>query len=174
MVGLLLRAGSEVNATDGHLSTTPLVWAIRKFECPWWSSDGSDVRALDCVVKLLRVGASLDSVGRFHSNDQLRPIEAFLDQKVGDYRTLHSNEHFIACRAIIAGVRAAGSWRAFRDAPTNPWRAYERVPRKAVLRLRSLVARKRATTAEPPFNALFASPNEIVWHVLSFWDARVE
>ena len=53
-------------------------------------------------------------------------------------------------------------------------KAHERVPRKAVLRLRSLVARGRATTADPVFKALFASPNEIVWHVLSFWDARIE
>jgi len=67
------------------------------------------------------------------------------------------------------------SWRRAprRDCPWT-WRAYERVPRKAVLRLRSLVARGRATTADPVFKALFASPNEIVWHVLSFWDARIE
>ena len=43
----------------------------------------------------------------------------------------------------------------------------------AVLRLRSLVARKRAKTANPLFTALFASPNEIVWHVLSFWRVRI-
>ena len=136
------------------------------------------MKALECVVKLLRAGAALDSVGRLYSNesgnDQLRPIEAFLDRQVEYKLNLHSNRHFSACRAIIAGVRAAGSWRAFHEIPRNPWRAYERVPRKAVLRLRSLVARKRATTVEPPFNALFASPNEIVWHVLGFWDARIE
>ena len=95
-----------------------------------------------------------------------------MDQ-VGTFPSLSSDEHFVACQAIIAGVRAAGSWRAFRDAPTNPC-AYERVPRKAVLRLRSLVARGRAKTADPVFKALFASPNEIVWHVLRFWDARIE
>ena len=77
-------------------------------------------------------------------------------------KDLTSNKHFLDCQAIITGVKTAGSWRAFRDDKNNPWRAYERVPRKAVLRLRSLVARKRAKTANPLFNALFASPNEIV------------
>ena len=86
---------------------------------------------------------------------------------------LTSTKQWIDCQAILTGVKTAGSWRAFRDAPTNPWRAYERVPRKAVLRLRSLVARKRAKTANPLFTALFASPNEIVWHVLGFWRARI-
>ena len=86
---------------------------------------------------------------------------------------LTSTKQWIECRAILAGVKTAGSWRAFRDDKNNPWRAYERVPRKAVLRLRSLVARKRATTADPLFNALFASPNEIVWHVLGFWRVRI-
>ena len=86
---------------------------------------------------------------------------------------LTSNRHFLDCQAIVTGVKTAGSWRAFRDDKTNPWRAYERVPRKAVLRLRSLVARKRATTKNPLFTALFASPNEIVWHVLGFWNARI-
>ena len=84
-----------------------------------------------------------------------------------------SNQHWIDCQAIVTGVKTAGSWRAFRDDKNNPWRAYERVPRKEVLRLRSLVARKRATTTNPLFIALFASPNEIVWHVLSFWRVRI-
>ena len=64
-------------------------------------------------------------------------------ERIRTQPALATNEHFAACRAIFAGVRAAGSWRAFRNAPTNPWRAYERVPRKAVLRLRSLVAREQ-------------------------------
>ena len=179
MVGLLLRAGADVNARSKSDSATPLVWAIR-LGFGGISSDAShcDTRlSLECVVKLLRAGASLDAVGRLspmNHDGELDSIEDYLARQVSWYPNLHSSEHFIACRAIIAGVRAAGSWRAFRDAPTNPWRAYERVPRKAVLRLRSLVARGRATTAEPPFKALFASPNEIVWHVLSFWDARIE
>ena len=96
-----------------------------------------------------------------------------MDMQAAHSPELLSNRHWIDCQAIVTGVKTAGSWRAFRDDKNNPWRAYERVPRKAVLRLRSLVARKRATTANPLFNALFASPNEIVWHVLSFWRARI-
>ena len=138
------------------------------------------------MVLIQRRGTSAQSTtprrGKFEVARQHRPysdptsnrIEAFLVEQVGTFPSLSSDEHFVACQAIIAGVRAAGSWRAFRDAPTNPWRVYERVPRKAVLRLRSLVARGRAKTADPVFKALFASPNEIVWHVLRFWDARIE
>ena len=176
MVGFLLRQGSDVNSKDTLHGATPLTKAIRHFyqTSDYWSS-GTNIRALDCVVKLLRAGASLDDVGQLDISDPTsNRIEAFLVDQVGTFPSLSSDEHFVACQAIIAGVRAAGSWRAFRDAPTNPWRAYERVPRKAVLRLRSLVARGRATTANPVFKALFASPNEIVWHVLSFWDARIE
>ena len=171
MVGLLLRKGSEVDARTPSSSETPLAWAVGKFAS---SESAHDARVLDCVVKLLRYGASLDSVGRLHTNGELKPIEDHMETTRRIRSRLATNEHFVACQAIIAGVRAARSWRAFRDAPTNPWRAYERVPRKAVLRLRSLVARGRATTADPVFKALFASPNEIVWHVLSFWDARIE
>ena len=175
MVGFLLHRGSEVNATENQRGATPLAWAIEKFHPssePW--ADGCNIKALDCVVKLLRWGASLDDIGALNYDDMdPEPVEAFLARQVGYQPSLSSDEHFVACQAIIAGVRAAGSWRAFRDDKNNPWRAYERVPRKEVLRLRSLVARKRATTTNPLFIALFASPNEIVWHVLSFWRVRI-
>jgi hypothetical protein len=135
-------------------------------------------RALECVVQLLRHGASLAD-GHFgpknneHVVSEPRSLEDFLAFRTEFFEGLTTNKHWIDCQAIVTGVKTAGSWRAFRDDKNNPWRAYERVPRKAVLRLRSLVARKRAKTANPLFNALFASPNEIVWHVLGFWRARI-
>ena len=68
-------------------------------------------------------------------------------------------ESWDECKALIAGVRAAGSWKAF-----------DRVPRKAVIRLRSLYARGRATTADPIMKFLCElGDNGIVWNVLSFW-----
>ena len=172
MVGLLLRAGSHIDARDDE-GDSPIAWAMDAMR-----SDRSErelTRALECVVQLLRHGASLaDGFFGLEDGERPRSYEEFIDEQKHYCPDLTSNKHFLECRAIIDGVQTAGSWRAFRDDKNNPWRAYERVPRKAVLRLRSLVARKRATTAEPPFKALFASPNEIVWHVLSFWDARIE
>ena len=128
---------------------------------------------MQSAVQLLRHGASL--ADGFFGRKPLgeRSLEDFIDEQTVCWANLYVNKHWIDCQAIVTGVKTAGSWRAFRDDKNNPWRAYERVPRKAVLRLRSLVARKRAKTANPLFNALFASPNEIVWHVLSFWRARI-
>ena len=172
MIGLLLRAGADVNARDIH-SHSPIAWAIEKFR-DLGLSESERTRQLQFTVQLLRHGASLaDGFFGLEDGERPRSYEEFIVEQKHYCPDLTSNKHFLECRAIIDGVQTAGSWRAFRDDKTNPWRAYERVPRKAVLRLRSLVARKRAKTANPLFNALFASPNEIVWHVLGFWRARI-
>ena len=171
MIGLLLRAGADVNARDIH-SHSPIAWAIEKFR-DLGLGESERTRQLQFTVQLLRHGASLAD-GFFGREDgEPRSLEDFIDKQKYSVPDLTSNRHFLDCQAIVTGVKTAGSWRAFRDDKNNPWRAYERVPRKAVLRLRSLVARKRAKTANPLFNALFASPNEIVWHVLGFWRARI-
>ncbi|CAH0369796.1 unnamed protein product [Pelagomonas calceolata] len=174
MIGLLLRAGADVDARDDD-SMSPIAWAMDEIMSNRSESDLT--RALECVVQLLRHGASLAD-GHFglknneHVHSEPRSLEDFLAFRT-EFEGLTTNRHWIDCQAIVTGVKTAGSWRAFRDDKTNPWRAYERVPRKAVLRLRSLVARKRAKTTNPLFNALFASPNEIVWHVLGFWRVRI-
>ena len=171
MIGLLLRAGADVNARDIH-SHSPIAWAIEKFR-DLGLGESERTRQLQFTVQLLRHGASLAD-GFFGREDgEPRSLEDFIDKQKYSVPDLTSNRHFFDCQAIVTGVKTAGSWRAFRDDKSNPWRAYERVPRKAVLRLRSLVARKRATTTNPLFTALFASPNEIVWHVLGFWRARI-
>ena len=170
MVGILLRAGAEVDPRDMN-GESPIAWAIGKFrDAP---SERRLTRALECTVQLLRYGAPLADRGFGLEGGVPRSLESFMDMQAAHSPELLSNRHWIDCQAIVTGVKTAGSWRAFRDDKNNPWRAYERVPRKAVLRLRSLVARKRATTTNPLFNALFASPNEIVWHVLGFWNARI-
>ena len=174
MVGLLLRAGADVDARDFH-DESPLAWAISNFRHVGANlTERELMRALECTVQLLRYGASLAD-GFYHPErwEGSCSLDDFLEFQTTRSPGLTSTKQWIECRAILDGVRAAGSWRAFRDDKTNPWRAYERVPRKAVLRLRSLVARKRAKTTNPLFNALFASPNEIVWHVLGFWRARI-
>ena len=173
MVGLLLRAGADVDARDFH-DESPLAWAISNFRHVGANlTERELMRALECTVQLLRYGASLADRSFGFEGGVPRSLESFVDMQTTRSPELLSNRHWLDCQAILAGVKTAGSWRAFRDDPANPWRAYERVPRKAVLRLRSLVARKRATTTNSLFNALFASPNEIVWHVLGFWNARI-
>ena len=79
---------------------------------------------------------------------------------------LASDEHWLACKTLILGVRAAGSWRA-----------YARLPRLRVLRLRSLMLRGRARArrtraGDAIVSRAFKLPNEMVWKVLAFW--RVE
>ena len=174
MVGLLLRAGADIDARDRQ-GESPIAWAIATFQDN--SSERERTRALECTVQLLRYGASLaDGFTAWYAGGNVRQpcsLEDFMEFQTTRSPGLTSTKQWIDCQAIVTGVKTAGSWRAFRDDKNNPWRAYERVPRKAVLRLRSLVARKRATTANPLFTALFASPNEIVWHVLGFWRARI-
>ena len=76
---------------------------------------------------------------------------------------------FQALRAVVAGVRAAGGWRA-----------YDRKPRAEVLRLRSLAQRRRAvflpsTTRRYDYayirslQFLVRCPPEIAWHILGYW-----
>ena len=86
-----------------------------------------------------------------------------------DYPGLAGNRQWKALKTLIAGVRAAGSWKSFC-----------RNDHKQILRLRSLVARGRArerrTTlrAATPRAAKFIvrlGDNGVVWHILSFWRA---
>ena len=106
----------------------------------------------EVVFALVRAGAPL------YDRDALERYETRCP-------ALATDEHWLACKDIILGVRAAGSWRA-----------YARLPRKRVLRLRSLMLRGRAkprrTGAPNVVARTFKLPNEMVWKVLAFW--RVE
>ena len=70
--------------------------------------------------------------------------------------------------SCLCHVRAAGSWRA-----------YVRLPREEVLRLRSLVIRGRARprvrtrAADPVVARVVLLPNELVWKVLAYWRCGV-
>ena len=77
---------------------------------------------------------------------------------------LRDNDSFLQAKALINGVRAEGSWKAFcrRD-------------HKQILRLRSLVARGRArerlATSRAMKFIVRQGDNGIVWNILSFWQA---
>ena len=106
---------------------------------------------LEVVFALVRAGANVGAYDRedLEQNETLCPA-------------LATDEHWLACKDLILGVRAAGSWRA-----------YARLPRKRVLRVRSLMLRGRTKDAADPIVAhVLRLPNELCWHVLEFW--RVE
>ena len=77
---------------------------------------------------------------------------------------LRDNDIFVQVKALIDGVRAAGSWKS-----------YCRLPHKSVLRLRSLITRGRARerlAATPAIKFILRrADNGIVWTILSFWQA---
>ena len=77
---------------------------------------------------------------------------------------LRDNDAFVQIKALIYGVRAAGSWKV-----------YCRQDHKEILRLRSLVTRGRARerlAATPAIKFILRrADNGIVWTILSFWQA---
>ena len=126
------------------------------------------------VTLLLRAGASLDCCHKgFTAEDTIRAAEAHTAARG---KPLAANEDWNAIKAMIAGVRAHGSWKA-----------YKRAPHREVLRLRSLVARQRAAAIfrddasydRPARVAAFLCrrggptrpDNGVVWNILSYWNA---
>ena len=117
-----------------------------------------------------QLGVCLDTAGTLPDSlhrDSARRMPRRLPRRAHEPA---DDEHLNACRALLADVRAAGSWKA-----------YARAPPKALLRLRSLVARGRARSvkrlrARTPreIELLFAPafPNELCWRVLEYWNPR--
>ena len=85
------------------------------------------------------------------------------EDAIRGFRTTNdTNEYWVACKKLVADVRAAG----------GTWSVYRRQSRKDVLRLRSLVLRGRTKDATDPFVArVFQLPNDVFCHVLKFWRA---
>ena len=75
-----------------------------------------------------------------------------------------SDASFAAGKAFIAEVRAAG----------GTWKKWLRAPHRDVIRLRSLLVRKRATTSDPVLAFVFRlGDNGVFWKLLGFWPGRV-
>ena len=68
-----------------------------------------------------------------------------------------TKEHFVACKKLVADER----------------RRRYMLPRRAFLRLRSLALRGRAKPAGV-LSSVVRLPNEMAWHVLSFWPAEAD
>ena len=180
MVSLLIEAGADVNfqRTDGYLfsRSTPLSVAIGNFRTATYSDEARRFTCRRVVTLLLASGASLDVTAyswESHTlalpHDQLRDVLNGIRQRHTGPRAVEETEgfeHALACRDLIAGVRAAGSWRSFLDGP-----------RKQLLVWRSLALRGRARPERwivksqtcRAMEFLTFAPNEIAWNILKYW-----
>ena len=153
-IGIGGTVGSGVFVLTGEVypvagPSSALCWMIAGGVCLL-----SEVMTL-LKIALVNIRIDIGPDGIFDSvNDLLRDQE-------GRIIPLRDNRHWVAIRSLVEGVRAAG----------GTWAAYARLPRLRVLRLRSLVARGRARTADPIIEPVFRLPNEMCWHVLEFWRA---
>jgi hypothetical protein len=58
--------------------------------------------------------------------------------------------------------------------PSIGWKKWLRAPHRDVMRLRSLLVRKRATTSDPVLAFVFRlGDNGVFWKLLGFWPGRV-
>ena len=176
IVACLLSAGADPNLRIAdHLDqngepsstfeedSTPIIGAVRFFLGTSDRTEGS--WHLPVVARLLRAGASLDNPDGQSADEWLAYEERqWPDLSAGD-------RYFQAAKALIHGVRAAGSWKKYCRA---------RAPHREILALRSLAMRgyitpyqkRRTRGAEYKIAIAFVArlgDNGIVWNILSFW-----
>ena len=171
-ISLLLDAGACINAAaptaldDCYIAgETALSYAIDWFR---FDSDDYAEKGLACVSLLLRRGAKLDNCwGGRSAEECLRHVEepsAFPEHEDAYTRSSvappagRTKECVTACKKLIADER----------------RRRYMLPRRAFLRLRSLALRKRAKPADTLLASVARLPNELAWHVLSFWPAEAD
>ena len=168
VIPLLLDAGARINATsptavDGcYLAgETALSYAI-----DWFRYDRPEAaeKALAYVSLLLRKGASMDGCWAGRSAEEcLRHVEdpSTFPEYEGVYPVtdlpIKNKAQIIACKKLIADER----------------RRRYMLPRRAFLRLRSLALRRRSRP-DALLAAVARLPNEMAWHVLSFWPAEAD
>ena len=71
------------------------------------------------------------------------------------------NEHWLATKRLIAGVRKYGTFKR-----------YMRAPHRDVLAVRGLAQRDKLATKDPVLDFLARlGDNGVCWHILSFWRA---
>ena len=174
IVACLLGAGADPNLRIAdHLDqngepsstfeedSTPIIGAVRFFLGTSDRTEGS--WHLPVVARLLRAGASLDNPDGQSADEWLADEERRWPDLV--------DGHFKAAKALIHGVRAAGSWKKYCRA---------RCPHREILALRGLAMRgyispyqrRRTRGAEHKLGVAFVArlgDNGIVWNILSFW-----
>ena len=71
------------------------------------------------------------------------------------------NEHWLATKRLVAGVRKYGTYKK-----------YMRAPHRDVLAVRGLAQRGKLSTEHRALNFLARlGDNGVCWHILSFWRA---
>ena len=87
------------------------------------------------------------------------PIESRLLQVLRARPNLVSDHFFGMIRDIIRSIRQAGSYKR--------WSMQEHYE---ILTLRGLAHRDYITSTDPKLNSLVALPNEVLCHVLGYWE----
>ena len=160
MVSLLLAADGAQSLLNkpSTWAKTPILYALSCLGAPQAPDKGWRRRRI--IVLLLRAGASLDEFYRLE------------DEQDEQDSMQYNAEQYVACKELIHGVREAGSWQA-----------YAKLPRKQVLRLRSLALRGRAKLRgrartrdkeRKAIDFIVRSPNEIAWKVLTYWRTELD
>ena len=166
---LLLSAGANVNARE--------MLGFHECECEapllarvlyYFYEGGGSIslsKRLVLATLLLRAGAAaVDNIVDTQSASWC------LERALANRPDLAQNEHFLATQKLVAGVTEAGSYKK-----------WVRSPHRSVLRLRSLVARGRATPKKRSSRdrdarakhaiafLLELGDNGTAWNILSFW-----
>jgi len=184
MVSLLIEAGTEFenrrNITNedtgivGDYGTeTPLSLAMKATLEPQGHAGDlfvSPPAGLRIICMLLRAGASLDTLGSWPARESAEyHLLLALNESSGHFyysRRLKNDDlqrwqcHFDALWALVAEIRAAGSWKK-----------YVMAPRREFLAIRGLAARGHLATSDPVLDFLVRVDNGVLWNVLSFWGA---
>ena len=117
---------------------------------------------LEVLKMLLRAGASLDNckAGGLHGPVPKDAESCIQDNEANMYYgpRLRADADWIAMKAIVAGVRREGSWKA-----------YCRVEHKRLIRLRSYLVRGYAETTDARVDRILRLPNGACWAVLAYW-----
>ena len=148
MVPLLLDAGADVRA-KGHNNFRKTALAFMFTHAELSTRD-----TLTIVHMLLRAGATLDACCNEESAEDL------LRRQQPRWPAYATDPHLIELKRVFRGIRASKG-------------SYSRYVKKEVLVILALVRRGRASTIDAgahrtAFDILATSPNEMVWHVLSF------
>jgi hypothetical protein len=116
---------------------------------------------LEMLKMLLRAGASIDTCKAGVPADPApKHAESCIQDAEGMYYgpRLAADADWVAMKAIVAGVRREGSWKA-----------YCRVEHKRLLRLRSYLVRGYAETTDARIDRILRLPNGACWKVLAYW-----
>ena len=111
------------------------------------------------MTLLLRAGAEVESWFFYDFEDFDNSAEDVIRSSREQFHEPSWNANALkTIKELLAGVRRVGSWLAFR-----------RAEQRASFRLWWLVARGRATTADPLLGRVAGLPNELRSKVLGYW-----